>query len=635
MNRTAQTRYSHPPGLMRRARSLLTALPLLLAIPGILHAAVVASLDRNAIHTGDTATLRISTTGEDKGERPDLTPLQKDFEVLGTSSSSQIRIINGQRSEKHEWLIELAPLGKGTITIPALTVGNSKTAALTLQVSEQAPAATANAGAPVFLRAEVQPSEGDIYVQQQLLYTTRLYYRVPLIEGSFTDPAIDNAVIEPLGEDSQYSTTIDGQSYQVLERRYAVFPEHSGKLNIAPTVFSGRTVSATGRRSSFGHMDSLVEQMLSQSGFDDRFFGGLPFGDPGKRVRVGSNALTLEVEPRPHGYSGDHWLPAQNLSVQDSWAESPPVIRAGEPVTRTLTLEAKGLEASQLPNLTMQATDTLRIYPEQPQLSNRTDGDWVFGRSEQRFTYVASQPGKLHLPAIQLTWWDSVNHKQENTVLPAWEVLVEPGSGTSTSPAPVTGAETSPPAESQHRDALNTTGSSLPATGDTGIETRHYWQLGGALGVVMLLVGLLMVRRRRKSEAPDPRAAQRAGTDTAQPVRSNDNKALTRSLQSLRDACAKSDPQAAAGALLDWAAATWPEQPPRSLTALAARVAQGDAVIRELEAALYGADKQGWDGQPLWKVCEKGLLHTEKHAAAAQHSDGAPPLYPDWHKQPG
>ncbi len=151
MNRTAQTRYSHPSGLMRRARSLLTALTLLSAIPGLLHAAVTASLDRDAIHTGDTATLRISTTGEDKGKRPDLTPLQKDFEVLGTSSSSQIRIINGQHSEKREWLIELAPLGKGTITIPALSVGNSKTAALTLQVSEQPAAATAKAGAPVFV----------------------------------------------------------------------------------------------------------------------------------------------------------------------------------------------------------------------------------------------------------------------------------------------------------------------------------------------------------------------------------------------------------------------------------------------------------------------------------------------------
>ncbi len=205
-------------------------------------------------------------------------------------------------------------------------------------------------------------------------------------------------MIEQLGEDSQYNTTIDGQSYQVLERRYAIFPEHSGDLTIAPTGFSGRTVSATGRRSSFGRMDSLVEQMLSQSGFDDRLFGGLPFGDPGKRVRVGSNTLTLEIEPRPDGYSGDHWLPAQKLAIQDSWAESPPVIHAGEPVTRTLTLEAKGLEASQLPHLEMAGTDTLRIYPEQPELSNRTDGDWVFGRSEQRFTYVAVPAGQASSP---------------------------------------------------------------------------------------------------------------------------------------------------------------------------------------------------------------------------------------------
>ena len=633
MNCTAQTRYPDPSGLMRAPRALVTVFTLLFALPGLLHAAVVASLDRDAIHSGDTATLRISSTGEDKGKQPDLTPLQKDFEVLGTSSSSQIRIVNGQHSEKHEWLIELAPLAKGTISIPALTVGNSKTAPLTLQVSEQPPAATAQAGAPVFVRAEIEPSQGDIYVQQQVLYTTRLYYRVPLIEGSFSDPAIDNAVVEQLGEDRQYSTTIDGQSYQVLERRYALFPEHSGELTIAPTRFSGRTVSATGRRSAFGRMDSLVEQMLSQSGFDDRFFGGRPFGDPGKRVRVGSNALTLEVEPRPDGYSGDHWLPAQNLAIQDSWAESPPVIRAGEPVTRTLTLEAKGLEASQLPNLTMQATDTLRIYPEQPDLSNRTDGDWVFGRSEQRFTYVASQPGKLHLPAIQVTWWDSVNHKQENTVLPAWEVLVEPGSGTSPAPAPATGAQTSPANGAAQSDSAKASGTTVP---DTAVDNRLGWQLGAGLGAgALLIVAFLLARGRRKPETSDPQATQANSTDTAQPARRSDNKALTRSRQSLREACAKSDPQAAAGALLDWAAATWPEQPPRSLAARAARIARGAEVIRALETTLYGADKQGWNGQALWRAFENGLLHPEQATAATQHTDGAPPLYPDWHKQAG
>ena len=132
MNSTAQSRNSSRYGFIFRPL-LVAVFTSLLTLPGLSYAAVSASLNRSAINTGDTTTLRIITSGDDAGEQPDLTPLQKDFKVLGTRSSTQIQIINGQRSDQHEWLIELAPVTQGTLTVPALTVGNSKTAALTLQ----------------------------------------------------------------------------------------------------------------------------------------------------------------------------------------------------------------------------------------------------------------------------------------------------------------------------------------------------------------------------------------------------------------------------------------------------------------------------------------------------------------------
>lgn len=638
MNHTTLTQPSAASGFLSRSRSLLTVITLLSAMPGLVNAAVMASLDRNTIYTGDTATLRITTSGNDAGKQPDLAPLQKDFEILGTSTSNQIQIINGQRSDKHEWLIELSPLTKGDIPVPSLRIGDSKTTALTLKVSDQPAAATAQAGAPVFIRSEVNSDQDDAYVQQQILYTTRLYYRVPLIEGNFSDPEIDNAVIEQLGEDKQYNTTLDRQNYQVVERSYAIFPEHSGKLTITPTVFTGRTVSATGQRSSLSRMDSLVEQMLSQRGFNNQFFGGTPFGDAGKRVHLASNTLTLDVKPRPNTYQGVNWLPTQKLILQDSWAKSAPVIHAGEPVTRTLTLEAKGLEASQLPKLSLEGTNTLRVYPEQPELSNRTDGDWIYGRSEQRYTYVASQPGKLSVPAIQVSWWDSVNHKQQNTMLPAWEVMVEPGSGTTATPTTAAGATASPAnpvTQAQTSDAKST--EAVTATTEShGMNNLLYWRLGGGLGLLILLSGVFLFLRRQRKPAPaEPTVAQNNPLPTAQLVRTKEHEAVKRSREMLRDACNTSNPQSAAVALLDWAAATWPDQPPRSLGALAARVKRGAEVIRALETVLYGANKQDWNGELLWKTFAEGLLQPDKPTAQSSQIEAAPPLYPDWRKQAG
>lgn len=632
MNCTSATRHSHLHGFTNRLLVLLTAM-LLLSLPGLLHAAVTASLDRNVIYTGDTATLHITTTGDDEGKQPDLSPLRKDFEVLGTSSSSQIRIINGQRSDKHEWLIELAPIAKGAVTIPALTVGKSKTEALTLQVSDVPAATTAQAGQPIFIRSEISPAQGDSYVQQQILYITRLYYRVPLIEGSFTEPKIDNAIVEQLGEDKQYNTAIDGQSYQVFERRYAIFPEQSGKLSINPTVFSGRTVSETGRRSGSGRADSLIEQMLSQNGFNDRFFSGTPFGDPGKRVRLASNALTLDIKPRPGSDQGTHWLPTSKLVLQDSWADAPPVIHAGEPVTRSLTLEAKGLEASQLPELKLQGTDNLRIYPEQPQQTNRTDGDWVYGRSEQRFAYVASQPGKLHFPAVTVSWWNTLKNKQQSTVLPAYDVTVLPGNGQTAAPTASTNAKTASTTAVSPTNSVDTPTTTSPVSTDT---QRRYWQLAAGLIVVVLLaIVYLLLRRRHKHEPAQAQVVP--GKEMLKPVvapHSNNHAKLARARQTLREACSKSDPHAAASALLDWAAVTWPQQPPRGLGALATRVDQGAETIRELETVLYGNNDHNWNGLPLWKVFANGLLQSDI-SSATRDGNGAPPLYPDWHKQAG
>jgi hypothetical protein len=599
-----------------------------------LHAAVTANLDRQIINLGDTVTMHIITSGDDQGKQPNLKPLEKDFEVLGTSNSSEIQIINGQRSDKHEWLIELAPLAKGSITIPSLTIGDRKTKVLTLQVNEQPAATTAEAGEPVFIQSEVSSSQDDTYVQQQILYTTRLYYRIPLVEGNFTSPKIENAVVEQLGEDKQYDTTVKGHSYQVLERRYAIFPEHSGQLNIMPTVFNGRLVSESNRSSSFSHMDNLIDKMLSQRGFNIPIFGDSLFSSPGKKIRLAGNPISLEVKARPDTYTGTYWLPTQSLVLQDSWDSSPPVIHAGEPVTRTLILEAKGLEASQLPDIQMETSDALRIYPEQAELSNQTDGDWVYGRSEQRFTYVASKPGKFHVPALQITWWDSLNQKQQSSVLPARDFTILPGSNPSS--AASVGTQTQQTNQSTQATATVTTNVTPPANNAPAVYDKIYWLLAGGFAVALLLfTGYFFLRRQRNTKQPvNTLDAQDRTNDSSTSTLKSNNKRAAHYRKALQDACTKSDPQAAAQSLLAWAAVMWPDQPPRSLSALAERVEQGAAPIRDLETVLYSAHKQQWEGRALWSAISKQPTYS-KRSVIKQHFDGAPPLYPDLHKQTG
>src|SRR5690606_32102717 len=88
-----------------------------LAVAGDAAAAVRAWLDRDSVVLGETVTLNVE--GDSAGVAPDFSVLARDFELLGTSSGTQVQIVNGQRSLVALRAVALRPLRAGTVTIPA------------------------------------------------------------------------------------------------------------------------------------------------------------------------------------------------------------------------------------------------------------------------------------------------------------------------------------------------------------------------------------------------------------------------------------------------------------------------------------------------------------------------------------
>ncbi len=593
-------------------RTVTLFLIILLTSPA-LWADVRASLDRTTVYDGDTVTLTIEASGSDMDTDPDLSVLRKDFAVLGTSSSRRLQFINGRRSDRHEWQIELDPLHKGTLTIPAIRVGRSTTAPLTLKVTDQPVISGTDEGQPIFIKTQIDDASAAPFVQQQIHLVVRMYYRVPLVEGSFSDLEPDNALVERLGEDRQYETTLNGKRYQVLERHYAVFAEKSGQLTIPATVFTGRVMSNSGSRTGHRQTDSLIERFFgSNSPFNDPFFSGTPFGNTGKRIRVRGRPLKLDIKPRPADYQAPYWLPSTELVLQDSWEEGPPQFRAGEPVTRTITLQAKGLESSHLPDIPLAQTDHMRLYPEKAETANRTDGEWVFGTRKQSIAYVPSRPGKVTLPEVRIDWWDLKQQRQRSTILPAWEINVLPAPGTS--------GQTAAPAQAQTQQNGPGTDAEPPPVSflHRAAGSRMFWLTSGAFA----LLAMWFLYRKRRS--PKPVNAVKAGAEAA-----GKTVATATARKALQAACAQNDPHAAARALLDWAGAEWPDRPPRNLGALAAYVDAGKDEIRALDQALYGTQDSPWDGRVLWEQFKQGM-HSKDAGKSSLPADSLSPLYPRW-----
>jgi hypothetical protein len=566
-----------------------------------LWADVRATLSRQAIYEGDTVTLNIVTNETGQDDDPDLSELRQDFDILGTGNSQQTQIINGQRSESHQWHIELAPKHGGELTVPAIRVGADSTQPLKLSVSAQPAAVVAEAGQPVFIETQLEPLDSPVYVQQQLRYTLQLFYREQLVEASIDGPHVEHALVERLGDDLQYQTTISGQEYQVIERHYAIFPEQSGPLSISPVTFNGRLAGKSQQRMPSTNMNDMME----------RFFGNSAFTTPGKRIRLGGEGFTLDVQPRPAAYTGKYWLPAEQLTLTDSWTSAPPEFHSGEPMTRTISLEAKGLESTHLPDISLPDGGGMHLYPEKPVDTNRTNGEWVIGSRQLSVAYVPSATGLQTIPAIQLDWWDTAEDRQKTVELPAWTVNVLPGDGNANPVSPVTPAMAN---SGQTVEVADIPSDEMkPADWLTLLKARWIWLAGGAL---LLLAGLFVLRRNTSGNKP------------ASPVAKPPGQQLKAAHTAVQQACQDNNPAASARALLQWAAARWPDDPPRNLGALRQRISTGVNELQTLEQALYGTAGEPWQGDALWQVFDSGLKIRIENKPAGK--EGLSPLYPDW-----
>ncbi|QGP53901.1 BatD family protein [Piscirickettsia salmonis] len=323
---------------------------------------------------------------------PNTQALNKNFEIFGLSKSSQIKIINGKTHAEYQWILSLSAKKSGQIIIPAIYVGKDKTHAISLNVIKNSIKAINPQGT---VELTVKTSPKTIYPQQQLIYTAILKIAqsmaTRLKNASLSLPQVENAIIKPLGHDKKYQQQIKNTTYTIIERRYAIFPQHSGKLEIKAPIFRGE-----------------IEDLHAQS-------FSLPFGFSGQEIKRTAPTLTLTIQPAPKQHQ-TAWLPAKKLTLHSHWEQEPPIFQVGTPITRVITIEATGLLSSQLPN-TQLNLDKANVYSEKPILKDTEKGNNIIGSRQDSFAVIPTQPGKLVLPKIQIKWWNITKKRFEVTTL--------------------------------------------------------------------------------------------------------------------------------------------------------------------------------------------------------------------------
>ncbi len=583
-------------------------------------ASIKAFLSQATVYDGDPVTLTIESDSSSTSD-PDLSVLNQDFQVQGTSQSSNFSMINGNTSYTKTWSIQLLPKKKGEIVVPVIQLGSEATLPLKLIVADLTPDAVAQNSQHVTLEATAEIGKSLPYVQQQIPYVIKLFTDETIVQGDIYEPRIENAVVEKLSRDKQYSISRNGKTLNVLERHYVISPEKSGTLVIPPALFKGKQILPSENQQQRSRRGSLADSFFNDPFFSDSFFGSA-FNQRGTPITSRSDSIEIDVQPIPSEYNGANWLPAEDLVITDSWSKSNPTFKVGEPVVRTLTLETKGLTGSQIPEFTVDEPNTMRVYPDKATTETKTDGNTVFGLRQQPISYIPNASGQVLIPAIKIDWWNVVTQKQETFTLPEREIQVLPGAGGNIGKEiggnkdPVStlddAAVEQPAGTEQEGDDLSSGSETQPSSNQWGWALLIFGSLGA-----LTYYGL----RHRKETSPVKKPAAR----TAPKVNSS------HLFTALKQACDSHDKASAAKLLLQIAELEWPEKPPKSLGVLAGRFIAGSETIRDLDKRLYDGgmvgESEAWKGDLLWKAVKDGF--PRKQSAEDSVENVVDSLYPD------
>lgn len=564
----------------------LGCLFILLALStGVRADTLAASVDRDTISLQETFTLTLRFYAQ-TSDSPDLTLLQKDFDILSTQQSNQMRVINGSMESFTDWRISLAPKRVGTLEIPSFTIEGASSDAITITVESQS-RAPQNASSNVFVDVEV--NKDNVYVQEQILFTIRLYTSVNLNGAEMTPLELPDALVVDLGE-NQYQTNINGRQHVVVERSYSIFPQLSGEL-VIPSLTYNVSVR-TGQRDPWSD----------------------PFGNRrSTALRLRTEEQNIKVNSVPAQFSGQDWLPAKSLQLSEHWSTSR--LKVGEPVTRTITVAAEGLTAGQLTPLPQTTVDGLTFYPDQPQNDDQTTAQGVKGSRIETLAIIPNRSGKFTLPAITVNWWDTVNQKMQTAILPEKTLQVEDALGNiATSPAPAPAIESAPEATPINTDLSST----IPAT--RVVNTAPVWLMliAAGLGLTTLLFAVLYWRARRDLQSIHSFYIAE---------KTQDHLSETAAWNDLKQAAAKKDYPAMRTALIQWAQAHWQNPQLQSLQKIAEQADNEtlNAQLKKLDEILYGGDAGSqWDSSGL--IQEVNNCRRQKHHRQKQQ-DGLAPLY--------
>ncbi|MDY6933056.1 MAG: BatD family protein [Spirochaetota bacterium] len=381
---------------MRYAFVIIHAL--LILVPCILFAdiSIELKIEQYEANPSDSIRVVVSVSGTRDAETPKIHGLDN-FIVRKGGTSTRMEIINGSFSSSIDYTYFIQPKRVGAFEIgPAITKvkGNtyrSNVKKLTVKKNLNQKGET---NRPVFLVASVSSNKG--YIEEQLIYTLKLYHLVNVSNVSLSLPDVENISFKQIGKPVEYNAKYNSKSYKVLEVKYSIIPVKAGSYVIDPAKMSMEMIQLRRRSKRPGSI------------FDD-FFSSDPFSpfSESRVIETSSESVKLNIFPlpvkeKPVDFSGL----VGSFRIKSTL--EPSKIKAGESATLTVTLSGWG-NVNRIPDLHNPEIDEAKIYADQPILTTKPGKQGIEGTKIMKWAVVPEEEGEYKIPPFSLSFFDTTS----------------------------------------------------------------------------------------------------------------------------------------------------------------------------------------------------------------------------------
>jgi len=382
-----------------------------------------ATVSRTIVKLDERFQVDVKITGSEANQAPEpqAPDLSEFASYLGSGSSTNMQIINGQMSVSRTFTYHFLANKEGKFNIPSvqLTYGGKtyRTKPLNVEVVKAGSPTplrntpdrdgsrdSDNLSEKLFLKAV--PDKKQVYQNEPVVVSYKIYTAVGVQNYGISE------LPNPVGFWSEefdlpkrprlYDEMVSGVRYRVAEiKRLALFPQGPGQKTLEPMIIECE-VQVPRSRSS---------RDIFESFFNDPIFGRTV------RKTVRSNSVAVDVLPLP-----ERNKPADFSGAVGSFSISGEVdkrsVKTNEAITLTVTISGTG-NIKIVPQPNMELPSDFEIYDPEVSESINRNGGTISGSKTFEYVLIPRFPGEYNIKPATFSFFDlsSKSYKTVSTSL--------------------------------------------------------------------------------------------------------------------------------------------------------------------------------------------------------------------------